>query len=247
MTARLRQGKWDLAVCPQLLYTIRLSLTISDSSIQSPARYPLRHRATDWPSEYLSGSILNKSARCRAPVVSVHLPTRPPMYTSLFRNHSKHHTIINCVFRESFQPNVWQQNSAGFDYDTDQAARDRAIKAGLQLWAHGVDSFIRSSYGSVATSPGHRKYKRHQRAAQNGFLRNWSNLSLTNKGCNASLQHRWKDGELLVRWTSGYTVENYFSNSSLVLYWTTRDISKFRQRKFECLKAPYIYLLILFM
>ena len=54
MTASPRQGKWELAACPQLFHNgeirpphnCRDRASNSDASIQSPAHYQLRHRAS---------------------------------------------------------------------------------------------------------------------------------------------------------------------------------------------------------
>ena len=65
MTASLRQGNWELAACPQLLHDGEIRpphschdrALNSDASIQSPARYQLRHRA----SQHVSAAVVRPS------------------------------------------------------------------------------------------------------------------------------------------------------------------------------------------
>jgi len=71
---------------------------------------------------------------------------------------------------------------SGFDYDTSQFAKQRAIKQFLYVWAHAIDRLVRLDQQRL---PGV--------AAQN-----WS-LAPPGRSCNSTLHRRWAAGEQIVR------------------------------------------------
>jgi len=71
---------------------------------------------------------------------------------------------------------------SGFDYDTSEYAKIRAIKQFLHLWAHAIDGLVRLD----------------QQRRRRVDAKSWS-LSPPGRSCNTTLQRRWTAGEKLVR------------------------------------------------